>query len=212
MGFKTCFEKLSAKESQGFWRRRAAGGKNDNDICDSFTKQEKTRKPSPVAIGVSSNQLGVKLAVGWSRPNFFQYQKTTKGKKKNVMTITVFIPKPTKLIFFLLQATDVSLDYISALHDSKCSHPNRADTPVRYLRKEVTARTASDSNKSLPLAICPPGWSMQNGKPVPFSQTYLFISNSVSTTQIYYSSSPSVESRRSFLSKVKRNENIRWKF
>lgn len=100
VGFKTCFEKLSAKESQGFWRRRAAGGKNDNDICDSFTKQEKTRKPSPVAIGVSSNQLGVKLAVGWSRPNFFQYQKTTKGKKKNVMTITVFIPKPTKLIFF----------------------------------------------------------------------------------------------------------------
>ena len=46
------------------------------------------------------NQLvGVKLAVGWSRFNFFQYQKTSKDKE-NVMTIIAFIPMPTKFFFF----------------------------------------------------------------------------------------------------------------
>ena len=124
------------------------------------------------------------------------------------MTIIGFIPMPTNF-FFPLTGNGCIFGHFSAFHYSKCLYPNRAETLIRYLRKEATARTASNNNKSLPLAVCPSGQSVcAEGKAsTTFTNLDLFISNSVSTTQIYCSSSPSAEDRRSFLSKVKRNKS-----
>lgn len=152
------------------------------------------------------NQLGVKLAVGWSGFNFFQYQKTEKAEK-NVMTIIVFISVPTKFIYFFSyrQRMYLWVHLSTSLFQMFTSKQSR-DT---YQVPEERGHSQNCIGQQQILALGHPSPRMICAgckASTAFINLNLFISNSVSTTQIYYSSSPSVKDRRSFLSKVKRNK------